>query len=118
MPIPLLVALGGATGALARWGVNVWVEGRLGLPSFWATAVVNAGGSLLLGLLYARTGDPQLRALLGVGVLGGFTTFSTFSNDAMTLAANGRLGAAALYAGGSVVAGLGGVVLGRALGGA
>lgn len=115
MPYALLVALGGAVGALARYGVNVAVEAR-GQPGWIATATVNLVGALLIGLLYSRTTDPQVRALLGVGVLGGFTTFSTFGNDAVGMIAAGRVGLAAGYLGGSVLGGLVGVWLGRALG--
>lgn len=117
MPLWVLVATGGAVGSVLRYGAAVAVQGWLGAPSYAATVFVNVVGCMCIGALYARVGDPQLRALLGVGVLGGFTTFSTFGNDTISLVADGRPGAAAAYAIGSVAAGLVGVVLGRWLGG-
>lgn len=113
MPLWLLVAVGGALGSVLRYGVALLVQGTFGAPSFLATVVVNLLGCFCIGALYARAGDPQVRALLGVGVLGGFTTFSTFGNDTVALLTDGRAGAAALYSLGSVVAGLLGVVAGR-----
>lgn len=75
-----VVAVGGALGSVARWGVSlVW-------SSPLAVLVVNVVGSLLLGLLmglFSRHGEhPLVRAFVGVGVLGGFTTFSTAMVDA------------------------------------
>jgi CrcB protein len=96
----LAVAVFGALGALARWGVNAWVQPATngGLP--WGTLVVNGVGSLGLGLL---TGwclgleglDPRWRLALGTGLLGSFTTFSTFSVETIQLAESGRWGLAA-----------------------
>ena len=76
----VLVALGGALGALARYGVGTLVPNDR-LP--WATVGINIAGSFLLGFLVA-SGErlsPELRTGLAVGLLGGFTTFSTFSAD-------------------------------------
>ena len=85
----LLVAAGGAVGASARYAATLLM--RPGSGTFpWYTLGVNVVGSFLLGLLMALLpeGDAgeRLRLLLGVGVLGGFTTFSAFSVDALTLA--------------------------------
>ena len=112
----LLAALGGALGALARWAV------ALALPSGsgdwpWATLTVNLGGCLLIGVLLGavavrRPDDVRLRAFVGTGVLGGFTTFSAFSLDALTLLQAGRPVLAALYVAGSVLGGLGLCALG------
>lgn len=78
--IALLVALAGASGVLARYGVSSVVHGDA-LP--WVTVAINVLGSFLLGLLVAPHGlSPQVRTALGVGFLGGFTTFSTFSVQA------------------------------------
>lgn len=117
MPLWLLVAAGGAAGAVARYAVNVLVQARLDQPGWVATCVVNGLGSVCIGVLYARTTDPSLRALLGVGVLGGFTTFSTFGNDAVGMLGEGRPLLAGTYILGSVSAGLLGVVLGRVIAG-
>jgi fluoride exporter len=78
--LALLVALAGAAGVLARYGLSSAVHGDA-LP--WMTVAINAIGSFLLGILVvAHFTSPQMRTTLGVGFLGGFTTFSTFSVQA------------------------------------
>jgi len=116
----LAVGLGGALGALSRYGVGWLLSKTLDTPFPWATWAVNLLGCLLIGLavpLLARL-DPasKLYPFLVVGVLGSFTTFSTYSLDTLSLWTNGHLGWALLNAGGSVVAGLVFVWLGRTLG--
>lgn len=75
-PALLLVAVGGAAGALARHGLTLVLDGPDGLPL--GTLLVNVAGCLLLGVLVgARPDDPVLRPLLGTGFLGGLTTFSS-----------------------------------------
>ncbi|SDP65958.1 CrcB protein [Klenkia soli] len=116
----LVVALGGALGALARWGVS------RGLPHVpgawpWATVTVNVTGCLVIGVLLAvllaRYPDhPWLRPFLATGVLGGYTTFSTFAVDAVQLADAGRWPVAVGYVLVSVVGGLAAVVLGLVAG--
>ena len=116
----VVVAVGGALGALARYGV------QLGLPHSpgawpWATVAVNLTGCLLIGLLLAvllaRAPDhPWLRPFLATGVLGGYTTFSTFSVDAVQLVEAGRWPLAVVYLLVSVVGGLAAVVLGLGVG--
>lgn len=92
-----LVALGGAVGALGRYGVSE------ALTSPWATLLINLVGCLLLGLLVgARRDDLLLRAFAGTGVLGGFTTMSTFAVEADRLDA----GQAVAYVVASIVGGL------------
>jgi CrcB protein len=105
----LLVAAGGAFGAGCRHAVNLGAT-RLFGPAFpWGTFAVNVAGSLAMGLLIgllARNGSESgaaLRLFLATGVLGGFTTFSAFSLDAVTLWERGAAGQAAAYAVGSVV---------------
>jgi fluoride exporter len=105
----LLVGLGGAIGSIARYGSGVLV-GRLWLSPFpLATMLINITGSLAMGLLVgwlARTTpswQSDARLFVAVGVLGGFTTFSAFSLDAITLIERGELGQAALYVLGSVL---------------
>lgn len=71
----LLVALGGALGAAARWGVGRRLPGRR------ATLAVNVAGSLALGALLSREVPPTAYALLGTGFCGAFTTFSAFALD-------------------------------------
>ena len=108
--IYLLAAVGGALGALARWGL---AEALPHSPADWpwATLLVNLLGCLLIGVLLAVLlarfpESPWLRPFLAVGVLGGFTTYSTFAVDVVRLADAGR---AALAAGYVLVSVLGGV---------
>ncbi len=116
----LLVAAGGAVGAVARYGV-----GRLMGPTAdarvpWHTFAVNLTGAFVLGLLVvlaARLGWPGWwRPLLAVGVLGGYTTFSTFSLEVVELGLHGRYGLAGIYALGSLAAGVVGAAAGIGLG--
>ncbi len=88
MKAMLLVALGGAVGSVARYALARGVAARwpeATLP--WATSAVNVVGCLALGVLVARVpeGRAELRVLLGTGVLGGFTTMSTFGVETATL---------------------------------
>ncbi len=109
----LLVGLGGALGAMARFGAGRLV-GDSGFPL--ATLAVNVLGGLLMGLLagwlVARGGNEQMRLFLGVGVLGGFTTFSAFSLETILLVVRGNPGQAAIYVIASVVASVGAVAVG------
>ena len=106
----LWVAAGGAIGAAARFAVTQWTGGRWGWSFPWGTFAVNLTGSLAIGvvmtLLIARGMDPTYRLLLVTGFLGGYTTFSAFSFEALALLEARRWDAAALYVGGSVVLGL------------
>lgn len=106
----LLIGLGSCLGGMARHLVGLGVR-HLGVASLWGTLAVNLLGCLLIGLLaglFARHPNVSLavQRFLTIGVCGGFTTFSTFSRDGLTLWQEGRLPAFALYVGGSVVAGL------------
>ena len=107
----VLAALGGALGALARWALAEVLPHSPGSWP-WATLVVNLVGCLLIGVLLAVLlarfpQSPWLRPFLAVGVLGGFTTYSTFAVDVVRLADAGRL----VLAGGYLVASvLGGVL--------
>lgn len=84
----LLVAVGGALGALLRWAVGRWLSSSE-FP--WATLVVNVAGSLLLGLV-AATSEGWVLALLGTGVAGALTTYSAFALDTVLLADNRKRG--------------------------
>ena len=96
-----LVALGGALGAALRYlATLLW-------PAPWGVMAVNIAGSLAIGLLagpllLSERGPHPLAPFLVTGVLGGFTTFSAFSLDALRLLDGGRPGTALLYVGGSV----------------
>lgn len=100
-PVVATVALGGAVGACARYAIELaWPTPSGGFP--WATMVVNVSGCALMGALMVAitelwVGHRLLRPLLGTGVLGGYTTFSTFAGDVDGLAAGGYLVLALVY---------------------
>ncbi len=107
----LLVAAGGAIGAVSRYQLGWIVTGWTGPDSRfpWPTFVANVAGSLAMGLLVGwlaryETGAENARLLLGVGLLGGFTTFSAFSLEMVLLIQRGSIGLAGVYAAASVVA--------------
>jgi CrcB protein len=113
---------GGALGAAARWGVGRLLPASVlagGWPS--ATLAVNLVGGLAMGLLAGwlslRGGGhgQDLRLFLGVGLLGGFTTFSAFSLELMVMLERGRWGLALAYAGLSVVLAVAALALGLAI---
>lgn len=83
------IMLGGALGALSRFWVSIGMHKYLGMGFPWGTLVVNAIGSFAIGFLWGiweRTGlSPELKAFLFVGILGGFTTFSSFSLETLNL---------------------------------
>ena len=95
MPPLVLVMLGGAIGSGARHLTGRWMLARLGPDFPYGTLTVNLVGGFAMGVLaglLARTGGNEpWRLLLGVGVLGGYTTFSSFSLDVVTLAERGQM---------------------------
>jgi len=113
------VALGGALGALARYGLSGWVYDRLGESFPWGTLVVNVLGCLLLGAavrwLQVSASPPAFRPFLTIGLLGAFTTFSTFSYETVALVQDGQWARAGLYVSGSMAFGLAAMVLGMGL---
>ena len=103
------VALGGALGAVGRYLVGLSLKTASGFP--WATMSINILGSLLMGLVIGwlsrqNGGSDALRLFVAVGILGGFTTFSTFSMDLFTLLERRDIAATVLYLGGSLLGGL------------
>ena len=113
----LLVALGGAVGAVARYGVGLGAARLFGLAFPWGTLLVNVVGGLAMGVLAAEAGPDQeaLRLALGVGVLGGFTTFSAFSLETVRLMEH-QPGLAMLYVAASVLLSVGACWVGLSLG--
>ncbi len=113
----LAIGAGGALGAIARHGVSRAAIHLMG-PSFpWGTLTVNAFGSFIMGALivWLARHEPQtsaMRAFLTVGILGAFTTFSTFALDAVTLAKDRSLTIAGVYVAASVVLSIGGLAAG------
>ena len=112
----LLVALGGACGCALRF-IAIQQVIRLNPTIFpLGTMVVNIVGSFLIGLVLAKYGsEHSVRAFFVTGMLGGFTTFSAFSWDALQLMNRGQFGQAALYIGGSVLVCIAATALGFSL---
>jgi CrcB protein len=115
----LWVALGGAIGSVMRYACTLGAARWLGAAFPWGTLLVNVAGSFAIGLLaalVAADGRPALgadaRAFVLVGILGGFTTFSSFSLETLSLARGGALGAATANVALSVALCLAGVWLG------
>jgi CrcB protein len=108
-PVALItVALGGALGSLARYIVGIYAGRWFGTAFPWGTLLINVSGSFLIGAFaeaFALRWDSAFatRVFLIVGICGGYTTFSTFSLDVVTLIGRGEFLAAAIYAAVSVV---------------
>lgn len=115
----LLIALGGAVGAPLRYLADRAVQARHDSVFPWGTFAVNAAGCLVLGVLTglatAGVAGPELRALLGTGLCGALTTYSTFSYETLRLAERGRFLLAVSNVAASALVGLGAVFLGLAL---
>jgi CrcB protein len=115
-PTLLQVALGGAIGASARYLASVWIVRWIGHSQFpVAILSVNVAGSFLIGVFIgaaAHRGLTHLSPFLVTGILGGFTTFSTFSLEAVTLWQRGEAAVAALYVVLSVGLSIAGLLLG------
>jgi len=116
----LYVAAGGALGAVGRFGVESLAGAVLGHGFPYGTLIVNVVGSFIMGALIessalAWSPSPEIRAMLVIGVLGAFTTFSTFSLDAVTLMTRGETLHAFLYVAVSVAASIGALWVGMSL---
>ncbi|HXH77346.1 fluoride efflux transporter FluC [Nocardioides sp.] len=110
----LLVALGAAVGALLRWGLGRHDSPGPEVP--WVTLAINAGGCFALAALPAIGAvrrSPHLSVLLGPGLLGGFTTVSTWAEESRGLASEGAPGTAAFYVGLTLASCLTAAVAGR-----
>jgi fluoride exporter len=112
----LLVFIGGGLGSMARYGISVFGMRLLGQGFPWPTLLINIVGSALMGLLTgwlaAQGTSPQsLRLFVATGILGGFTTFSTFSLETVLLYERGQLGLAVAYVAASVGVGVGALIL-------
>ncbi len=118
----LLVFLGAGIGGALRHGVNVGCARMCGAAFPWGTLTVNVVGSFIMGVLAGwlafRAGEgwsQPLRLFLTTGLLGGFTTFSAFSLDAVLIWERGQIGLAAAYVAASVVLSIAGLLAGLAL---
>ncbi len=120
--ITLLIALGGGAGAVTRFLADTWIAGTLRARLPAGTLIVNVTGSFLLGLLtgwfVARGGNADVKAILGTGFLGGYTTFSTASVEAVRLVRGGRGVGAAVHAVSMLLLGIASAALGLWLAGA
>lgn len=111
-----VISIGGALGALARYGVALALPTPPGgFP--WSTFIINVTGCALIGVLMVLvtdvfTGRPLLRPFIGVGVLGGYTTFSTYANEIRALLRPGSLPIAFAYLAGTLVCALLAVLVG------
>lgn len=108
MDMTVAIAAGGAIGALFRYWVSVGVHRFSGADFPYGTLTVNVAGSLLMGALYVllierMDVDPLWRGMLLIGLLGAFTTFSTFSVETLNLVENGELLRAAVNVAASVI---------------
>ena len=124
MPTVLAVATGGALGAVSRYWLDRLIEHRSFAVFPWSTFTINLSGCFMIGFVVAALVDRHqapgwLRVGLVVGVLGGYTTFSTFAQETLDLLRSDDVAVALLYSTGSLVTGvlavLGGTILGRAL---
>lgn len=119
--IYIYVGLAGAVGALARYGLGMMID-SIGPSAFpVSTLLINLSGSFLLGWLthmFLRTGklSPQFVTIVGTGMIGSFTTFSTFSVETIRLLDESRIGLALLYVFLSITLGLGSSWLGYRVG--
>lgn len=117
MKMVFYVAIGGAFGSVARYLTGMWFGRLFGAGFPWATLTVNIVGSFVMGVLVAAMAQAwspsaEVRAFLTVGILGGFTTFSTFSLDVAGMLQRGELGVAAAYVLSSLIVGIGGLFAG------
>jgi len=118
----LLIAGGGAVGALCRYGLGGLIQNRVAAWTLfpWGTMAINVVGCLAIGVLYVFIEEkpllrPEMRDLLMIGLLGAFTTFSTFGLETVQLVADRQFLAAGANVVGSVVLGLAAVLGGMAL---
>jgi CrcB protein len=111
------IAVGGGIGAVSRYLVSNWFLQVLG-PGFpWGTLTINVTGSFVIGVVLQMAADrpdfsPYLRLFLATGILGGYTTFSTFAYETLSLGSTNRIVPALLYSVGSVVVGVAAAILG------
>jgi CrcB protein len=117
----LAVAVGGALGASARYGLDTLIEQRSFAVFPWSTFTINLSGCFAIGIVVASLVDRHhlpawVRAGLVVGVLGGYTTFSTFAQESLDLVEARNVAVALAYALGSVLAGVAAVYAGTLLG--
>jgi CrcB protein len=114
------VAVGGALGSVMRYVVSNWFSHRFGAGFPWGTFTINVSGAFVIGVVLelatTRAGfNPYVRLFMATGILGGYTTFSTFAFETYLLGADGFPLQSLAYAGGSVIVGLASTLLGVVL---
>jgi fluoride exporter len=118
--IPMAIALGAVPGALSRYYITRWSIQWLGLGFPFGTLIVNLSGALVMGFFATFTleraiSSPDLRAVVAVGFLGAYTTFSTYTLDTTTLLHDGHWEKSLVYWGGSAILGVFCLEIGSAL---
>ena len=118
--VVLMLSIGGSLGVNARYWLGVAIARWVGVAFPWGTLLINVSGAFAIGLLAVLLSrwmpHPEIRLLVVVGFLGGYTTFSSYAAEAMALWERGARGEAAAYVVGSVAAGIAAVVLGTGAG--
>lgn len=115
--VPFVIFMGAGLGGLSRYALGNWIQSAAGTAFPWNTLAINVSGSLMLTLIYglldsSAAGSPEWRAFLGIGFLGGYTTFSTFSYETVRQLQDGDWERAAVYILASVGLSLAAAVLG------
>lgn len=121
MTILVAVMVAGAVGVALRYGIDALVTDRAGDAFPWSTLVVNVLGAFAMGVLVAvlerhAFSSDLVRPAIGIGLLGGFTTYSAFALDAVSLAEDGQVGRAGIYVVATNVVGIAALVAGLATG--
>ena len=110
MKILLVIGLGSFIGGILRYGMAQWIQSRFLSAYPFGTLSVNLLGCLLIGIVYGLSEkgnlSPEWRLFLATGLLGGFTTFSAFSNETVSMLREGQFSPAILYVVASVVLGI------------
>jgi CrcB protein len=119
MMLLLLVMAAGAVGVAMRYGLGALITERLGDGFPWSTLIVNVTGAFAMGVLvaaleHAGASSDVVRPAIGIGLLGGYTTFSAFALDAVSLAEDGRVARAVTYVVATNVVGIAALVAGLA----
>lgn len=117
----LVISIGGAIGAVLRYFASLYFAKSMGSSFPWGTLLINMSGSLGLGIVYGVALNipihPQLKAFITIGLLGAFTTFSTFSLETVVMLREGEFFRMALYLAGTTVGGMACAFLGITVGG-
>lgn len=110
MKLILMIGIGGFIGTISRYLISVLIQNKFLSTYPWGTFTVNIMGCFLIGIIYALSDkgnfSVEWRLFLATGIMGGFTTFSSFSNETVSMLRDAQYGNALLYVGSSVLLGL------------